>query len=486
MPRLNNLLNKAFLARRRNKITGQNLKIHYDPGSPQSYPGSGLILTDISGNGRNASLANAMEHNSFRGFFQWASGNYIDFPNSTTAEITTGFSYFIWYYPLQDGLTQRFFERSPFTLTTRYKTDGTFYIAASLSVLSGTTKKDITASTTIGLAKSAWLHIGIVYDNSDLMIYIDKILVALTPKTYSPGNATATGSSVRMGRTSWFNQIYYITGKVGIFRFYSYGAPSAAVTAIYNEDKSRYFGSGLPGIISTNGLIFNTKGNLVTDTAGGTVGGIFGSVSYSPALGGYTYFGDYPSPLPRTFTDLVRYSNTSALQSLTSITICAWVNFPNTTNSVIVEKKLAGASPMRPPNVLSTGFLLARSGTTGITFSYGNSTTGNPTIRTKSPTFANQWYHVVVTLGSGVGAKIYLNGEEEADAYYTEGSAASAISLGNTLSMNIGRARNQSVPFTGGGPGRDINIASLQIYNRIITDNEIWENFTAERANFGI
>ena len=485
MPRLNNLLNKAFLARRRNKITIQNLKVHYDPGSPLSYPGSGLTLYDISGNNRHATLANTMEHNSFRGFFQWSS-NYIDFPNSSNAEIAAGFSYFIWYYPLQDGISNQFFKNSPYTLTTQYKTDGTFYIAASLSVLSGTAKKDITCSVTIGLPKSAWLHIGVVYNNVDLMIYIDKVLVTFTPKTYNPGNATVSGSSVRWGRTTWFNQIYYITGKTGIFRFYSYGAPSTAVTAIYNEDKSRYFGSGLPGNLSTNGLIFNTRGQLTNDTAGSTTGTVLGTVNYSAALGGYTYFGDYPSPLPNTFTNLVRYANTATLQNLTSISICAWVNFPNSTNSVIVEKKIAGLSSMRPPSILSTGFLLARSSTTGITFSYGNSTTVNPTIRTKSPIFANRWYHVAVTLGSGVGAKIYVNGEEEADAFYSAGSAASAISLGNTVPMNIGRAKNQSVPFSGGGPGRDVNIASLQIYNRIITDNEIWENFTAERANFGI
>jgi len=485
MPRLNTLLNKAFLARRRNKITIQNLKFHYDPGNPLSFPGSGLTLYDISGNNRQATLANDMEHNSFRGFFQWSSGDYINFPNSTNIEIANGFSYFLWYYPIKNGVNQFFFQNSPFHLTIRFNMNDTLLINAALSVLSGTAKKDIVCSATIGLSKSAWVHIGVVYNNVDLVIYVNKNLVASIPKTYNPGNAAVTGTSVRWSRVTWFNQVYYILGKTGSFRFYDIGTPSSTVTAIYNEEKSRYFGSGLPGNLSTNGLIFNARGQLTNDTAGSTTGTVLGTVNYSAALGGYTYFGDYPSPLPRTFTDLVRYANTATLQNLTSISICAWVNFPNTTNSVIVEKKVAGSNSIFGATI-SKGFFLGRSGTTGITFSYGNSTGGNPTIRTNSPTFANQWYHVTVTLGPGVGAKIYLDGEEEADAFYSEGSAASAITLGNTLSMNIGRARNQSVPFTYGGPGRDVYIASLQIYDRIITDNEIWENFTAERANFGI
>lgn len=489
MPRVNTLFSKSLLSRRRNNVTKTNLIRHYDPGNPLSYPGTGLTLNDISGNNRHAALNDPMEHNAFRGFFQWASGDYIDIPNVTSAEIATGFSYFIWYYPLQDGGTRTFFESSPFIMSTKFNTDNTFYIIARLSVLSGTTKKDISSSTTISLPKSKWLHIGIVFDNVSLQIYIDKNLVASTPKTFVPGTAAATGTNVRFGRTTWFNQIYYITGKVAAMRMYSYGTPPAAITAIYNEDKSRYFGSGLPGTRVSSGLVFSTQARLTTDTAGSTTGTIFGTVGFNAAMGGYSSFGDYPSPIPKTFTDLVRYTNTATLQNLTSISIAAWVNFPDDLGSTIVEKNVLGLDPMRGANVLSTGFSLYRIGgtNTGFYFAYGEGTTSNPLIRTKTITLPNQWYYVVVTLApGGSGAKIYVNGEEEADAYYTARSAASPVVLGNTVAMNIGRARNRSIPLTGGGPGRSINIADLAIYNRVLTDNEVWENFTADSARFGL
>jgi hypothetical protein len=86
---------------------------------------------------------------------------------------------------------------------------------------------------------------------------------------------------------------------------------------------------------------------------------------------------------------------------------------------------------------------------------------------------ANTWYHVVVTVQSGGQAKIYVNGILE-----------------NTL--NIGSGTTPNVPlyiarFTGaGGYEFQGNIGVTRIYNKALSQSEVIQNFNAQKSRYGL
>lgn len=64
----------------------------YDFGNPSSYTGSGTIVYDVSGNGRNATLRNTPTFSSDNGGimqFQQASSQYFDYSGSMTPDVST-------------------------------------------------------------------------------------------------------------------------------------------------------------------------------------------------------------------------------------------------------------------------------------------------------------------------------------------------------------------------------------------------------------
>ena len=79
-------------------IITPNLAIWVDANDPASYPGSGTVVTDLSGNGRTQNLSSAAAYTVLSGIQCWDfSGTYIMRAASAVPTLpTTGFTYIAW------------------------------------------------------------------------------------------------------------------------------------------------------------------------------------------------------------------------------------------------------------------------------------------------------------------------------------------------------------------------------------------------------
>jgi hypothetical protein len=85
----------------KDKFLGQNivtngLVLNLDAADKNSYPGTGTTWYDLSGNGNNATLYNGTSWNSTGYMSTDAVDDYIQIPNASSLQVTTGFTQVIW------------------------------------------------------------------------------------------------------------------------------------------------------------------------------------------------------------------------------------------------------------------------------------------------------------------------------------------------------------------------------------------------------
>ena len=83
----------------------------------------------------------------------------------------------------------------------------------------------------------------------------------------------------------------------------------------------------------------------------------------------------------------------------------------------------------------------------------------------------NTWYFAAVTYSDSTGWKLYLNGRED-------GTSASTTTFTGNQEIVIG-AFSSSNNFTG-------RIASVQVYNRALSSQEIVQNYNATKKRYGL
>lgn len=76
-------------------IVRSGLVLHLDAANPRSYPGSGTVCSDISGNGNNATLLNGIGYsNTFKGYF--VQDNVDDYIDTNYTAPTSNFTVSMW------------------------------------------------------------------------------------------------------------------------------------------------------------------------------------------------------------------------------------------------------------------------------------------------------------------------------------------------------------------------------------------------------
>jgi hypothetical protein len=94
------------------------------------------------------------------------------------------------------------------------------------------------------------------------------------------------------------------------------------------------------------------------------------------------------------------------------------------------------------------------------------------TVASSSTLSLNTWYYGAVTFNTTNGWVLYLNG-------YQENTNASTTTFTGNGEILVGAYGTGSNCFTG-------RVASVSIYNRILSASEILQNFNATRGRFGI
>jgi hypothetical protein len=195
-------------------------------------------------------------------------------------------------------------------------------------------------------------------------------------------------------------------------------------------------------------LIDGTQPSIaeLIDNAGTTINDISGSSIKGTLINGSNWYDGYINF--DGVNDYIDCGNPAALQLTTSITIDTWVNTSNTAlNGISSDNSIL--------------FLYVSPG--GLV---GCVTSSNIVSN-------NTWYNIVAT-GDSSGGKIFLNGvlvASPADVYNP-----TAATSGN---FTIGSATAYGEYFSG-------KIASVKVYNRALSVDEVRQNFNALRGRFGL
>lgn len=205
--------------------------IALDAGSTVSYPGSGTVWYDLSGNARNFTLINGPAYSalnsgliSFDGTNDYALTNYTIASNSITV--------LVWY-------NSRSFSTSISSqgLISNYNTPG-FDIrkfGAALQLYIDINASFVARNITSNVIDNTWYNIAFTYDGTNLITYTNGSSVS----SLVSAGTRANGSGIVIG-TSATDYARTLSCFVSEVRILSRAITATEVSAYYNSTKSRY------------------------------------------------------------------------------------------------------------------------------------------------------------------------------------------------------------------------------------------------------
>ena len=417
----------------------------YDAANRNCYPGSGSSITDISNNGYVGTLLNSVG-------FSTANQGVLTF-NGTNQQITNGFkpsgarSCFIWVkYNKITGLPNGYSISGTQEINAYnyigIQDGGTFYYYA------GTTGGNLAS---VFLKSGNWYQQGFAL-NSDgsRTLYLNGVSVG--------SEAGGVGSTATVTfSVGCINSNYWVDGQIGMVQQFNRSLTTSEVLQNYNATKARF----TPSDLVTKGLILNYDvgnnssyagtGTTLTDISGWGInnGTLTNGPTYSSNNSGFLTFdgtNDFVSTSftpPNIFSTSFWFNNTSTynINNRGIFSTYASGNF----NGVYVGTTTLAAGGLR-------------------IFYNGN---GNTVL---SYTFAiNTWYNISIT-SSGSEILIYVNGA-------LVNTISSATSHSDVLLL--AQTRFDSNYWIG-------NISAFAVYNRVLTQDEVTQNFNALRWRYNI
>jgi hypothetical protein len=190
---------------------------------------------------------------------------------------------------------------------------------------------------------------------------------------------------------------------------------------------------------------FNNSGSLVNGP------------TYDPANGGSIVFDGVD--------DLVNCGNNSSIQIIGDMSILAWIKVIDFTNYNGIAGKTASNGVPNPYDY----YLFQSSGLPS--FLRGNGS-GYVTSTATNPPSIGVWQHIAVTM---LGTQVihYLNGSS---------NGVGTISIATTNgadNLMIGNRTDNIIDFKG-------NISIVQMYNRALSTQEVFQNFNVQKSRFGL
>jgi len=207
-------------------IVTTNLIMYYDFGDTSSYAGSGTTVTDLSGNGLNATLINTPTYASANGGYMNFSGtSYAKVgPNALIGSIGTGdFSIDLWIYlPNASGYGHIYSIDSQ---------GGYFLKHSNGNVYDGASQAGSGGGGVIG--SGAWKHLVVSRISGTARYYVNNVQAASRAHGF---NINATTLYIRSdgGMGEW------VTAHIALPKLYKKGLTVAEITQNFNAHKSRF------------------------------------------------------------------------------------------------------------------------------------------------------------------------------------------------------------------------------------------------------
>ena len=172
-------------------IITQNLAIWIDADNASSYPGTGTVVTDLSGNGRTQNLSNAAAYTVLSGVkcFNF-SGTYFMRAASTGPVLpTTGFTYIAWARMISSSASWR-------TLYRTNPNDHPLVIqigSNTLGIYDNDTVAFYSSGYDVSSLANVWAQWAVTGDSSGQTFYINGVQVGTTVKTAAGNSHDYTG-----------------------------------------------------------------------------------------------------------------------------------------------------------------------------------------------------------------------------------------------------------------------------------------------------
>ena len=230
-------------------IVTNGLILNIDAGNMASYPGTGTVWTDLSGNGNNATLVNGPNFNSANGG-SIAFDGINDFAriagDATSLSSLTTYSFDIWLKASYAG--------NKVILEKGVNSKMIIQPDTSNSIWYGDAKMAPINSSTI--FNGLWKNYSIVQSSTNTMLYINGSLIY----TASGGNSAANNSDILlMARSAAYPQ----AGNIGSFKVYNRVLSASEVLQNFDSTKERF---GFANSYTTRTAAFATATGITDAT----------------------------------------------------------------------------------------------------------------------------------------------------------------------------------------------------------------------------
>jgi hypothetical protein len=230
------------------KIITDGLVLALDAANPKSYPGSGTVWKDLSGNGNNGTLINGPTFDSDNGGSIVFDGvdDYVNVNTSTNFFETydSSVTYEVWSYTPS---TSQWHDSGIGGSGTNIVSRGTYAGYNGLGRLStnnvvaayyrGSTSGVASASTTIG--RDMWYHLVSIWTGIRAELYVDGVLRA-TNGTSLVGNPNSGVVSIARQRALGGNNGGWYDGLLSGVKTYNRALTAQEIQQNYNATKGRY------------------------------------------------------------------------------------------------------------------------------------------------------------------------------------------------------------------------------------------------------
>jgi len=456
-------------------INEPGLVIHLDSSNKSSYPGSGTTWYDISGNNNNATLVNGPSYNaSNKGIFVFDGiDDYATIPSISYDR--NKFSVFTWFNFTSYHIGWKSGSFSKWKIGGSDGSGNEWFIG--VDGVSGPSK--ITASvhgpgdgnnwtnvvTNFNYVIGTWYHVGITFNNGTLKFYVNGVLIDTKITPFS--SVRDTTQDFRLANFYTGSQ-YVSSCKVPIAKlFSSIELSEQEILYNYNTTRDRFgissYSSFSPNITKNGLSLYLDAANKKSYPGSGNIWyDLSGKGNNATLVNSPTFGSDYGGNI--RFDGINNYITMNSNASITS-----------TTPTLIVTCTVA------------SGTVLAKGGY-GSYWNYGLTSLSGNTYRarnnngdTLSPTFAStsRIYSVYAVVWNGTQMLFYKDG-----VYGGSSSTFYSPNASNSLFFRIGCAWHNSgssnTEFYSG------KISSIIVYNRILTADEILQNFLITKSRFDL
>ena len=428
-----------------------SLAFHIDPANPRSYAGVGTVIYDLSGNGKTSYFTNGAFYQNYQKGVVLVDGNN-DYISTPIFNLTSPVTVSAWV----KNVTGEGSVMGAAGPGIGYGNGELLFNFSGKSISVQGANSGIKYYQFPQLNLNEWVHLTMTRDiGNNMRVYLNGIGSTSNPQSHSN-----TIQMNQIGRYSAFTNIYNAKGSIGEVKIYNRALSASEVLQNYNASKKRY----LPEEnIVKNGLVLNIdaanpssyagSGNTSFDLSGfGNTATLVNGTGFG-TTGGGTFVFD-------STDDYISMGTASSVKPTQLSLACFFkintINAPN----VIVGKQGTGVGAASYALVVQNGNLNFRIESGGI--------------QDASYTFSNtSTYNYAVGTYDGSALKLYLNGS-------LVGTATTSVSIIYSDSYPLLMGYYASAFAT------NMNIGSIQLYNRALSATEVMQNFNAMRERYNI